>query len=118
MQTSIIKPIIIAFKIVPIPGFCFNGNHKSKTPILTNIVIIPVEKSTFNAIPCARTDQGEAPAKETINNPSPRPNKVNPRHKKKKVEIFGLRFNGFSELQHNLGIFLIFKNIFSINYFF
>ena len=58
------------------------------------------------------TDQGEAPAKETINNPSPRPNKVNPRHKKKKVEILGLRFNGFSELQYTLGIFLIFKNIF------
>ena len=118
MQTSIIIPIIIAFKIVPIPGFCFNGIQRSKTPMLTNIVIIPVEKSTFNAIPCARTDQGEAPAKETINNPSPRPNKVNPRHKKKKVEIFGLRFNGFWELQYTLGIFLIFKNIFSINYFF
>ena len=87
MQTSIIKPIIIAFKIAPIPGFCFKGNHNSKTTMLTNIVIIPVEKSTFNAIPCARTDQGEAPAKETINNPSPKPNKVNPRHKKKKVEI-------------------------------
>ena len=82
MQTSIINPIIIAFKIVPIPGFCFSGTHNSKTPILTNTVIIPVEKSTFNAIPCARTDQGEAPAKETINNPSPKPNKVNKTQKK------------------------------------
>jgi hypothetical protein len=118
MQTSIIKPIIIAFKIVPIPGFCLSGNQRNKTPILINTVIIPIERSTFNAIPCARIDQGEAPAKETINNPSPRPNKTNPRHKKKKVEIFGLRFNGFSELQYTLGISLIFKNIFSINYFF
>ena len=33
MQTSIIKPIIIAFKIVPIPGFCFKGNHNSKTAL-------------------------------------------------------------------------------------
>mgnify|MGYP003316275822 CR=1 FL=1 len=111
MQTSIIKPIIIAFKIVPIPGFCFNGNQKSKTAILTKIVIIPVEKSTFKAIPCARTDQGEAPAKETINSPSPRPNKVNPKHKKKKVEIFGFKFKGLFELQETLGTFFIDKNI-------
>jgi hypothetical protein len=39
--------------------------------MLTNIVIIPVEKSTFDAIPCARTDQGDAPANDTINSPSP-----------------------------------------------
>ena len=80
--------------------------------MLTNMVTIPIEKLIFNAIPCARTDQGEAPAKETINNPSPKPNKDKPRHKKKKVEIFGLRFKGFCELQDTLGIFLIFKNIF------
>ena len=55
--------------------------------MLTNIVIIPVEKSTFNAIPCARTDQGEAPAKETINNPSPKPNKVNPQCQARKIPI-------------------------------
>ena len=112
MQTSIIKPIIIAFKIVPIPGFWFNGTQKIKTAILTRIVIIPIERFAFNEIPCARTDHGEAPAKETINKPSPKPNKVNPRHKKKKVENFGLRFNGFSELQDTLGIFLIDKNIY------
>ena len=87
-------------------------SKESKTPMLTNIVIIPVEKSTFDAIPCARTDQGEAPAKETINNPSPKPNKINPRHKKKNVEIFGFKFKGLSELHDTLGIFLIFKNIF------
>jgi len=75
------------------------------------MVTIQMEKLIFNAIPCARTDHGEAPAKETINKPSPKPNKVNPRHKKKKVVIFGLRFNDFSELQDTLGIFLIFKNI-------
>ena len=80
--------------------------------MLTKIVIIPIERLIFNAIPCARTDHGEAPAKETINNPSPKPKKDRPRHKKKKVEIFGLRFSGFSELQDTLGIFLIFKNIF------
>ena len=49
---------------------------------------------------------------ETINNPSPSPNKTNPKHQKKKVEILGFKFKGFSELQDTLGIFLIFKNIF------
>ena len=53
--------------------------------MLTNIVIIPIEKSTFKEIPCARTDQGEAPANETINNPSPKPNKARPSDKKKKT---------------------------------
>ena len=113
MQTSIIKPIIIAFKIVPMPGFWFNGSHKTKTTTLTKIVIIPIERLTFNEIPCARTDHGDAPAKETINKPSPKPNNVNPKHRKKKVESFGLRFNDFFELQDTLGIFLIFRNIFS-----
>ena len=86
--------------------------------MLTNIVIIPVEKPTFDAIPCARTDQGDAPAKETINNPSPKPNKTNPKHKKRNVEIFGFKFKDLSELHNTLGISLIFKNIFLINYFF
>ncbi len=78
------------------------------------MVIIPIERLTFNEIPCARTDQGEAPAKETINKPSPKPNKVNPKHKKKKVENFGLRFRGFLELHETLGIFFIDKNILQI----
>ena len=79
--------------------------------MLTNIVIIPVEKSTFDAIPCARTDQGDAPANDTINNPSPKPNKARPNIKKKNVENLGLRFIDLSELQDNFGIFLIDKNI-------
>jgi hypothetical protein len=79
--------------------------------MLTKIVIIPVEKLTFNEIPWARTLQGEAPANDTINNPSPKPNKIRPNTKKKSEENFGLRFKGFSELHDTLGIFLIYKNI-------
>ena len=63
-------------------------------------------------MPCAKTLQGEAPVKETINSPSPRPNKVRPKHKKKNVENFGLKLYGLSELQCTFGIFFIFKNIF------
>ena len=55
--------------------------------------------------------RGEAPAAETINNPSPNPNRVKPKHKKKKVNNLGLKFNGLFELQDTLGIFLIVKNI-------
>ena len=69
-------------------------------------------KFTFREIPWAKTLHGDAPVNETINNPSPKPNKVKPKHKKKKVENFGLKLYGFSELQFTFGIFFIFKNIF------
>ena len=35
-----------------------------------------------------------------------------PKHKKKKVEIFGLKFRDLSELHETLGIFFKDKNIF------
>ena len=68
----------------------------------------------FKEMPWARTLHGEAPVYETNNKPSPKPKKVNPKHRYKKVEIFGLKFNGFGELQFVLGIFFIVKNIFFI----
>ena len=92
------------------------GIHKIKTAILINKVIVPILKLTLREIPWAKTLQGEAPVKETINKPSPNPNKDKPKHKKKNVENFGLKFNGFSELQLTFGIFFIFKNINMINY--
>ena len=116
MHRSIIMAIIKALKIVPIPGFCLRGIHKNNTPMLINKVINPIEKSTFRDIPCANTLQGEAPVNDTINNPSPNPNSDKPKHKKKKVEKFGLRLNGFFELQKVLGTFLIDKSI-NINFF-
>ena len=79
--------------------------------MLTNKVIVPIEKSIFKEIPCARTLQGEAPVKETINKPSPKPNSVKPKHKKNNVEDLGLRLNGLPELQYVFGIFFIDKNI-------
>ena len=73
-------------------------------------MIVPTDKSTFREIPCANTLQGEAPVKDTSKRPSPNPNKVKPKHKKKNVEILGLKFKGLWELQYTLGIFFIFKN--------
>ena len=75
-------------------------------------VIIPIDKLTCKDIPCANTLQGEAPVSDTNNKPSPKPNKVNPKHKNKKVDSLGLKFKGFLELQETLGIFLIERNMF------
>ena len=74
-------------------------------------VMVPIDKLTFREIPCAKTLHGEAPVKDTIKSPSPKPNKVKPKHKKRNVEIFGLKFNGLFELHQTFGIFLILRNI-------
>jgi len=60
-------------------------------------------------IPSANTDQGEFPVVDTSNNPSPSPNIVKPKQSKRKVDNFGLKLSGFSELQLLCGIFLILK---------
>ena len=111
MQISIIRATIKALRIVPMPGFWFNGIQKIKTDMLMINVINPTESPDFKEIPWAKTDQGEAPEAETINSPSPKPKINNPKHKKINVDNFGFKFNGLSELQETLGIFLIFKNI-------
>ena len=67
--------------------------------MLIKNVIKPTDKFTFKEIPWARTLHGDAPEYETINNPSPKPNKTKPKHKKIKLEIFGLKFKGVLELQ-------------------
>ncbi len=75
-------------------------------------VITPIDKLTCKDIPWANTLHGEAPVSETSNKPSPRPNKDNPKQRNKKVVSFGLKFNGFLELQEVLGTFLIERNMF------
>ena len=72
----------------------------------------PIEKLTCKDIPCANTLHGEAPVSETINSPSPNPNNVSPKHKKRKVEIFGLKFRDLSELHETFEIFFRDKNMF------
>ncbi len=67
MQRSIIKAIIKALNIVPIPGFWLRGIHKIRTAILIKRVIVPMVKLTFKEIPWAKTLHGEAPVKDTIN---------------------------------------------------
>ena len=79
--------------------------------MLIKNVIIPILRFPFREIPWAKTLQGDAPVKETINNPSPKPNNTKPKQQKNNVENFGLKLNGFLELQFTFGIFFIFKNI-------
>ena len=114
MHRSIIIAIMIAFKIVAIPGFCFKGIQKIKTIMLIINVINPTDKFVLIAIPWANTLQGEAPEYDTISNPSPNPKIISPKHTKNNDEIFGFRFEGLSELQKTVGIFFILRNIFKI----
>ena len=112
IHKSIIRAIINAFKIVARPGFCSSGIHKIKTVTLIKNVSIPILKLVFRERPWAKTLQGEAPVKETINNPSPKPNNIKPKQQKNSVENFGLKLYVFLEVQFTFGIFFIFKNIF------
>ena len=101
------------YKIPQLPSITLHQYNidSCRLAILKSKVIVPIEKSIFNEIPWARTVHGEAPVSETINKPSPSPNKVRPRHKKNKVENFGFKLSGLIELQETFGTFLIDKNI-------
>ena len=59
--------------------------------ILIKNVMVPMLKFTFKEIPWAKTLQGDAPVKDIINRPSPNPNNIKPKHKKKNVENLGLK---------------------------
>ena len=56
---------------------------------------MPILKLTLREIPWAKTLQGEAPVKDTINKPSPKPNNVKPYYKKKNVDNLGFKLNVF-----------------------
>ena len=101
--------MMITFIIVPIPGFCFKKTQSNKTPTLIRKVEVPMVIPVILVIPSANTDQGEFPVVDRSNNPSPSPNIVKPKQSKRKVDNFGLKLSGFSELQLLCGIFLILK---------
>ena len=103
--------MIIKFNIVPIPIFSSKKNHNNKTIKLIRKAQAPTDKPKFKARPWCKTFQGDAPIVEIINRPSPNPNNIRPIHNKDSVLKEGLRFLGDFELQDNLGIFFICKNI-------
>ena len=97
--------------IVPRPGFCFRNIQKKRTVTLIKNVEAPIDKLEIFEIPSAKTDQGEFPVVDNISNPSPKPNIVNPKIKKKDVENLGFKLKLSLELQYTFGMFLIDKNI-------
>ena len=96
---------------MPRPGFCFRNIQKKSTVTLIKNVEAPIDKLEIFEIPSAKTDQGEFPVVDTISNPSPKPNIVNPKIKKKDVENLGFKLKLSFELQYTFGMFLIDKNI-------
>ena len=48
---SIAEAIMIAFNMVPIPGFCLRGTQNISMRILIKNVAIPIERSVFDEIP-------------------------------------------------------------------
>ncbi len=73
------------------PGFCPSGIHKINTVTLIKNVSIPTLKLVFKERPWAKTLQGDAPVKETINNPSPNPKSIKPKQQKNNVDNLGLK---------------------------
>ena len=100
------------FKTVPKPGFIFKKIQKKKTVKLMKNVTKPIDLSILRDIPWASTVHGAAPVVETINKPSPVPNKIKPKTRKKIVWNLGFKFWGFEELQDVFGTFFILKNIY------
>ena len=93
------------------PGFCFKKIQNDNTATLTRNVEVPMVIPVILVIPSARTDHGEFPVVETNNKPSPSPKIANPKQRKKKVEIFGLKLRGLSELQDFEGMDLMVKTL-------
>ena len=61
IDKSNVPAIIIIFKIVPIPGFCFKGSQKDKTTILHKKVANPIDQLKFSDNPSANTTHGLFP---------------------------------------------------------
>ena len=101
--------IIKTFNIVPIPGVCFIGIHRSNTARLIRNVRLPMLKPDVLDRPSARTVQGLIPEPAVIIRDSPKPKRVNPKQSINTVRGEGEKFSGFSELQLTLGTDLIEK---------
>ena len=109
-MAPIVRAIIMIFIIVPKPGLSFNGSQNIKTMQLIIKVDNPIPIFTLLATPSAKTVQGVTPFWETTSILSPRPNKNNPKKRKKKVSILGKNIFGFGALQDVTGTELIKKN--------
>lgn len=102
-----IKAIMIALRIVPIPGVCLSGIHKSKTDALMIKVATPKLHPVTMVTPSANTVQGLTPTPAVTSNASPRPNTTKPMMRNTTDTIGGFRVKAFGELQRSFGIEII-----------
>ena len=68
-----VNAMMIAFRIVPIPGISRIGIHSSSTATLTRNVASPIVELMEYDIPSARTVQGVLPIPAAMRNESPQP---------------------------------------------
>ena len=94
-----VEAIIIALRIVPIPGTCLRGIQKIRIAILIRKVAVPTERSVITEMPCAKTVQGLTPDPLPMIIASPKPKKNSPVINIMIVQNLGLVFSGKSELQ-------------------
>ena len=73
-----VEAIIMALRIVPIPGTCFRGIQKIRIAILIRKVVVPTERSVITEMPCAKTVQGLTPDPLPMIIASPKPKKNSP----------------------------------------
>ena len=97
---SIAAAISMAFRIVPTPGFSFNGIQRNRTAKLMRNVAWPIETPMMRAIPSAKTVQGVFPIPAAMRIASPVPKIHKPMQRIAMVETFGLVSMGSSELHH------------------
>ena len=102
--------IIIAFRIVPMPGVCFNGIQQSRTKELVTKVASPTLHPVKLVIPCAKTVHGLTPRPAAISKASPRPKRMRPITRKKMDINGGLNVRAFGELQKRKGMFFRLRN--------
>ena len=112
-MAPIVKAIIMIFIIVPKPGLSFNGSQNIKTMQLIIKVDNPIPRFTLLATPSAKTVQGVTPFWEITKIVSPKPNKDNPKQRKK-VSTLGKNIFGLGALHHETGTEII-KKIFEKN---
>tara|TARA_B110000459_G_scaffold114417_1_gene126539 strand:+ start:416 stop:706 length:291 start_codon:yes stop_codon:yes gene_type:complete len=79
------------------------GIQRRRTARLIKNVRLPILRLVEIDKPSARTVHGLIPAPAVIINDSPKPNKLNPKHRINTVSGDGEKFRGLSELQLTFG---------------
>src|SRR5690554_7885563 len=99
--------MIIALRIVPMPGVCLSGIHRINTPTLMAKVAHPRLQPVAWLTPSAKTVQGLAPTPAVTSNASPRPNITRPMMRNATDAKGGFIEKALGELHRSVGTALI-----------